>query len=312
MSFSADLKTELCKVPIPKSCCALAELYGILLFASVFSAHEIRIITRNDRLKRRVAQLGAAISPPLKLTPIVAAASGGRQSLTIADKAQLSALMRLLGYDEDGFLKLHFNGWIVEEDCCRMAFLRGAFLTGGYLAEPEKRYYLELSTTHEALMRELSVLFSELNLGLRAGHRKENCLLYCKDGETIETYLTMAGAHKSVIEFMEMRVIKDVRNTINRRVNCEASNIMKAAETGSYQLSMLRRLDAAGMTADLDEKLRAAMELRMAYPDEPLAELAAKADPPISKSGLNHRLQKLVAMAETLPPAEDEEPEDDE
>ena len=87
---------------------------------------------------------------------------------------------------------------------------------------------------------------------------------------------------------------------------------MKAAETGSYQLSMLRRLDAAGMTADLDEKLRAAMELRMENPDEPLAELAAKANPPISKSGLNHRLQKLVAMAEALPPVEDEELEDDE
>ncbi|MBR5520039.1 MAG: DNA-binding protein WhiA [Clostridia bacterium] len=307
MSFSGDLKTELCKVPIPKPCCALAELYGILLFASVFSAQEIRVMTRNDRLKRRIVQLGAAVSPPLKLNVVATAASGGRQSLTISDRAQVSQLMRLLGYDENGFLQLHFNGWIVEEDCCRMAFLRGAFLTGGYLAEPEKMYYLELSTTHEALMRELSVLFSELNLGLRVGHRKENYLLYCKDGETIEAYLTMAGAHKAVIEFMEMRVIKDVRNTINRRVNCEASNIIKAAETGSYQLTMLRRLQAAGVAASLDDKLRTAMELRMEYPDEPLSELAAKASPPISKSGLNHRLRKLVTMAEALPPSDDEE-----
>ena len=307
MSFSGDLKTELCKVPIPKPCCALAELYGILLFASVFSAQEIRVMTRNDRLKRRIVQLGAAVSPSLKLSVVATAASGGRQSLTISDRAQVSQLMRLLGYDENGFLQLHFNGWIVEEDCCRTAFLRGAFLTGGYLAEPEKMYYLELSTTHEALMRELSVLFSELNLGLRVGHRKENYLLYCKDGETIEAYLTMAGAHKAVIEFMEMRVIKDVRNTINRRVNCEASNIIKAAETGNYQLTMLRRLQAAGVAASLDDKLRTAMELRMEYPDEPLSELAAKASPPISKSGLNHRLRKLVTMAEALPPSDDEE-----
>lgn len=301
MSFSGNVKTEMCRVPVQKACCALAELYGIMLFASVLGPREVRIITRNERLGRRIALLCAMQSPPLEAAFAVSTASGGRRTLLLNDRKQIAALLKAFGYDEEGFLTLHFNGWLVEEDCCRSAFLRGAFLTGGYIAQPEKMYYLELSSPHGAMMRELSVLFSEMELRLKPGRRKESQLLYCKDGETIEAYLTMAGAHKAVIEFMETRVIKDVRNTINRRVNCEASNIMKAAENGGYQMEMLRRIERAGADAGLDDKLREAMRLRMQYPDEPLAELAARAEPPVSKSGLNHRLRKLVALAENLP-----------
>ena len=244
-------------------------------------------------------------TPPLKADFEVSAASGGRMTLTLSKPQQIAGILKVLGYDESGFLTLHFNGWIVESDCCRSAFLRGAFLTGGYLADPEKMYYLELSNTHAALMRELGVLFHDMDLHLKPGRRKENALLYCKDSDTIETCLTVAGAHKSVIEFMETRVIKDVRNTINRRVNCEASNIIKAAENGTNQLKLLRRIEQAGMAPQLDEKLREAMRLRMAYPDETLSELAARTEPPVSKSGLNHRLKKLIAIAETLPEASD-------
>lgn len=304
MSFSGNVKSEMCRTQVQKPCCALAELYGILLFSSAFGPQAMRIITRNERLSRRITQLCAMQSPPLEAAFAVSAASGGRRTLLLTDKRQLAALLQAFGYDGDGFLTLHFNGWIVEEDCCRAAFLRGAFLTGGYLAEPEKMYYLELSSPHSSLMRELNVLFADMELRMRPARRKDNHLLYCKDGETIEAYLTLAGAHKAVIAFMETRVIKDVRNTINRRVNCEASNIIKAAENGSYQLEMLRRIERAGETAALDDKLREAMRLRMEYPDEPLAELAARAEPPISKSGLNHRLRKLVAMAERLPAAD--------
>ena len=305
MSFSGDVKIEMSRISVQKPCCALAELYGIFLFASAFGAKEIRIITSNDKLHRRIAQLCAMQTPPLKADFEVSAASGGRMTLTLSKPQQIAGILKVLGYDESGFLTLHFNGWIVESDCCRSAFLRGAFLTGGYLADPEKMYYLELSNTHAALMRELGVLFHDMDLHLKSGRRKENALLYCKDSDTIETCLTVAGAHKSVIEFMETRVIKDVRNTINRRVNCEASNIIKAAENGTNQLKLLRRIEQAGMAPQLDEKLREAMRLRMAYPDETLSELAARTEPPVSKSGLNHRLKKLIAIAETLPEASD-------
>ncbi len=303
MSFSGSAKTEVCRTPVQKPCCALAELYGILLFASTFSPQEIRIITGNEKLARRIAQLCAAQQPPIDLPFETTTVSGGRTILTLADPKRIAPLLHLFGYDETGFLTLHFHGWMVESDCCRAAFLRGAFLTGGYLAEPEKMYYLELSSPHALMMRELGILFADMELHLKAGRRKDNALLYCKDSETIETYLTVIGAHRSVINFMETRVIKDVRNTINRRVNCEASNIIKAAENGTNQLKLLQRIEQAGQTELLDDKLREAMQLRMQYPDETLAELAARANPPVSKSGLNHRLKKLMTIAETLPEA---------
>lgn len=307
MSFSGDVKAEMCKVSVQKQCCAKAELYGILIFASAFSLREVRIITGNSKLQRRITQLCAMLAAPITLDFSVTEAADGRRTLLLTDREQIRALMRLFDYDEAGFLNLHLNGWLLEEDCCRYAFLRGAYLTGGYLSEPEKLYYLELSTTHGALVRELAVLVSEMGLRMKTSRRKDNYILYCKDSETLENYLTMCGAHKAVIAFMETRVIKDVRNKINRRVNCEASNIMKAAENGSNQLQMMRRIRKAGLENTLDEKLREAMRLRMEYPDETLAELAARTEPPVSKSGLNHRLNKLVAMAEQLPEAEDEE-----
>lgn len=293
MSFSSKVKAELCKVAVKKPCCALAELYGILLFASIFSTYEIRILTKNPGLLNRIKILSSVAihDKPVWKTLSIGA---GRQTICLTDREEIDKIYSAFEYDINALVVLHLNGWLLEEDCCRAAFLRGMFLTGGYIANPEKIYYLEISGTHSALAREICVLLSEIGFKPKLTRRKMNHVIYFKECEQIEDYLTIAGAHGSVIALMETRVIKDVRNEINRKVNCETANLFKTVETGNSQLEVISKFFESGGHKDIDEKLIEAGMLRIRYPNEPLSCLAKMTNPPISKSGFNHRIKKLL------------------
>ncbi len=297
MSFSREVKEEMSRIAVSKGCCALAELYGIVLLAGVFTPAEIRITSANRLLPRRIHQLATAADKELSLRFDLIGLNGERQTLLARDRGEIAKLMTLLGYDPKGFSVLHLNPWIMEEDCCRSAFLRGMFLSAGYLADPDTRYYLEFSNTHIVLQRELEAFFSTVQLPMKLPAKAGNPVLYCKEADRIEMFLTMTGAHKAVISFMENRVIKDMRNRINRKVNCEAANIIRATTAATAQVDKIGLLDRAGVLAGLEDKLQQAGRLRLENPEASLTELAVMADPPVSKSGLNHRLQKLMELA---------------
>lgn len=299
MSFSSQTKLELCRLSADRFCCARAEVYGALLFGFAFRPHEIRVVTENPDLPPRLSRLLKWVFGfDLDRRPIIYPTQG-KQTLTISDPRKLSALFEDLGYSASDDVALHLNNAVLENECCPAAFLRGAFLTGGSVTDPGKKYHLELSTPHFRLSREVLTLLYEAdfrpNTVIRAGHN----VLYLKASEQIEDFLTAIGAPRAALRLMETKVEKDLRNRVNRKVNCETANLGKTVTAAMRQTEAILCLRRSPLWEALTPPLRETAELRLAHPEDTLTELCAHFDPPLGRSGLNHRLRKLMALAET-------------
>ena len=293
MSFSADVKQELCRAPMSRKCCAQAEAYGILLYCNTFSSGEIRIITESDALAQRLPSLfKKAFQVSFDRLPD----GEGKHIFLINDPEKLAAVQQVFGGDKRA-LALHINFGVLEENCCRISFLRGAFLSGGSVTDPQKGYHLELSTSHQSVSREMVALMRDLELEPKDAPRKGNAVIYFKQSDRIEDFLTSIGAPISAMEVMNAKLEKDLRGSVNRRVNCDAANLDKAVEAAQGQIEAIRILEENGVLATLPEKLQEVARLRQEHPADTLVQLAGRCDPPITKSALNHRLRKLIEMS---------------
>ena len=296
MSFSANVKSELCRPEVEKGCCALAEAMGALLYANTFSADAIRIVTESRDLGLRLPRLfrkGLGVSFDL----LPEEGGSGKLTYTITDKEKIRQVFSACGFSAETSVSLHVNFALLEKDCCRRAFLRGAFLAGGSVTDPEKRYHLELSTTHWKVSRETGTLLLEMELPAKETERKGNSVLYYKQSEAIEDFLTVIGAPVSAMAVMEAKIEKDWRNEANRKTNCDSANVDKAVAAAQEQLAAIRKLEERAVLETLPEKLRQTAALRREYPETTLSELAELHEPPISKSAVNHRMRKLLALA---------------
>lgn len=299
MSFSFDTKNELCRLPVQKLCCARAEAYGILLYCNTFSSAEVRIITENPNFAARLPKLfQRAFNVQFDRLPEPEAA--GKMVFQITDRRKLDHIINLLGYDPRQNLVLHINFGLLEEECCRASFLRGAFFAGGSLTDPLKRYHLELNTSHLQASRELEVLLRECGYPPKGLSRNGSFITYFKQSDQIEDFLTLIGAPVAAMHLMSAKLEKDLRNSVNRRLNCDSANLDKAVEAAQEQLEAIRRLRSADLLDKLPDKLKKTAALRLEYPELSLSELAAAFDPPVTKSCLNHRLRKIQEMAKTL------------
>ena len=294
MSFSSEVKQELCRVPLSRKCCAQAECYGVLLYCNTFSPREIRVITESDPFAQRLPQL---LRRAFRFSFDRLPDGEGKHIFAVEDPRKLSAVQQLLGGD-DRAPALHINFGVLEEPCCRAAFLRGAFLAGGSVTDPRKGYHLELTTSHLSVGREMLALMREMGLEPKAAQRKGNSVVYFKQSDRIEDLLTSIGAPLSAMEVMNAKLEKDLRGSVNRRVNCDAANLDKAVEAAQVQLEAIRSLEQSGQLEGLPDKLRETARLRLEHPEDTLAELAALCDPPATKSALNHRLRKLVELGQ--------------
>ena len=178
--------------------------------------------------------------------------------------------------------------------------MRGAFLAGGSVTDPEKSYHLELVTPHYYVRGETYSLMLEMGLSPKDAARNGSYIVYFKQSNYIEDFLTFTGAPVKAMELMSAKVEKELRNSVNRRVNCDTANLEKAVDAAQTQLEALRKLEAAGKIITLPDKLRETALLRKQNPEATLSELAAMFDPPVTKSCLNHRLRKLAEMAKEL------------
>ena len=293
MSFSADVKQELCRAPMSRKCCAQAEAYGILLYCNTFSSGEIRIITESDALAQRLPSL---FKKAFQVTFDRLPDGEGKHIFLINDPEKLAAVHQVYGTDKRA-LALHINFGVLEENCCRVSFLRGAFLSGGSVTDPQKGYHLELSTSHQSVSREMVALMRDLELEPKDAPRKGNAVIYFKQSDRIEDFLTSIGAPISAMEVMNAKLEKDLRGSVNRRVNCDAANLDKAVEAAQGQIEAIRILEENGILATLPEKLQEVARLRQQHPADTLVQLAGRCDPPITKSALNHRLRKLIEMS---------------
>ena len=299
-SFSYKAKAELCRTAVQRLCCARAECYGVLLYCNTFTMQEVRIITENPEFAARLPRLfhrafGVKFDRlPTDETP------GSKLIFQITEEEKLRRIVDTLGYDPRQSLVLHVNFAMLEEDCCRMSFLRGAFLAGGSVTDPEKRYHLELSTSHVQASREVSALLQEMGFLPRSVMRGGSAVIYFKQSEHIEDLLTTLGAPVAATEIMTAKVDKEIRNGANRAMNCDMANVNKTLDAVAAQQEAIEKLEKAGQLEKLPEKIQETARLRMQNPELPLAQLAALFDPPISKSCLNHRIRKIMEEARKL------------
>ena len=198
-------------------------------------------------------------------------------------------------------LSLHINLPVVEEDCCKAAFLRGAFLAGGSVTDPEKGYHMELATTHQSVAREGYALIQEV-MGFypKSSGRGGGQVLYLKQSDLISDVLTYLGAPVAAMGIMEAKLEKELNNRVNRRCNCDDANTSKVVEAAQEQLNAIRTIRNKGQFEQLPVKLQQAAVAREENPEVSLTELAAMMEPPITKPAMNHRLQKLVQMAQEI------------
>ena len=295
MSFSSGVKAELCRIGLDRLCCAKAEAYGALLYCNTFSAHEVRIITESPDFAARLPLLiDRAFGLAFDRLP---SPEEQKYIFQMTDNGKIGRMIDAFGFDSRQSPVLHINFGLLEENCCRAAFLRGAFLAGGSVTEPAKRYHLELATSHAQASRELLALLTDMGSQPKQTGRGGCRVTYFKSSGQIEDLLTLMGAPLSAMELMNTRAEKELRNGVNRRVNCEAANLDKAVDAAQEQLRAIRRLYELGRVEDLPAQLKETIILRETYPELTLSQLAEEFDPPITKSCLNHRLRKLTELS---------------
>ena len=299
MSFSSNVKAELCKDSLSKKSCAVAEGYGVLLYCNTFSSTEIHIITESRDFAARLPRLfKKAFGITFDQEPAVQ--DRGMLQFAISSEDKIAKIFETLQMGLKASLTLHVNFGMLEEEAECMAYLRGAFLAGGSVTDPAKRYHLEMTTSHYKVSRETCALLIECGFSPKELSRGGNNILYFKQSDYIEDFLTAIGAQVSAMGVMEAKVEKDLRNGVNRRVNCETANLTKVVDASMGQMAAIRALEEAGELDKLPGKLRETALLRRENPEATLQELAAMLNPPITKSAINHRMRKLLELARAL------------
>lgn len=262
MSFSGEVKAELSRLTDGKRHCQQAELAAILHFSAEHTHSE----ETRQRLEKKL--YGACTEQELR-----------------AHTEELLA---------------EPVGRLTERSCCRRAFLRGAFLASGSISDPEKSYHFEIVCPDEAQAERLRELFASFELDAKILLRKKYYIVYLKEGAQIVDALNIMGAHVALMNLENVRILKEMRGSVNRIVNCETANINKVVGAACRQAEDIRYIQAKIGLDELPPALREMAQIRLEYPDSPLAELGKLCDPPIGKSGVNHRLRKLGEIAEKL------------
>ena len=299
MSFSSEVKTELCRAEVGRRCCALAEAYGVLLYANTFTLGQVRIMTesgafaaRLPRLFRRAFGLDFDVLPP--------EGAEGKRSFLITDGDKLRAIFAAFGYDPDKAVSHHINLAVVEQECDRVSFLRGAFLAGGSISDPQKSYHMELATGHESVCREIHSLLLEMGFEPRDTVRGRTWITYFKRSEAIEDLLVTMGASVAAMNVMETKAEKHMANAMNRLTNCDMANADKITVSAAEQLAAIRAIEAGPGLDALPQALQETALLRIANPAGSISDLAQLAWPPVTKSCMNHRLRKLIELSRAL------------
>lgn len=297
MSFAGDVKSELCRPKLSRKCCAVAEACGVLLYCNRFSLQEVKIVTESLAFAGRLPILFRKAFN-LSFDEKGDSTTPGKQIFSIEDPVKLTLLWDSCAFDPSGPAH-HINFGLLEAPHCRTAFLRGAFLAGGSVTDPQKGYHLELATTHYNVSRELTALLLDLDYAPKQTTRKSNYITYFKQSEAIEEFLTAIGAPVNAMDLMNTKAEKLLRNGVNRRVNCEAANVDKTVDAALQQRQAIAALRQSGQLDTLSPKLREAARLREAYPELSLTQLAELCNPPVTKSSLGHRLRKLIQLTQT-------------
>jgi DNA-binding protein WhiA len=310
LSFSAMTKAEMARVMPRKRCCQIAELTAIIGMDGTVKggAHgepALIMSSQSAPVARKIYKLCKLLLQPLAIQVAVT------KKPNLKKRNVYHVLIPYQSGAREAFAPLGLSfageGWQVnwrpialEKRCCQKAYLRGAFLGGGSVNDPEGTYHLEMITRDPVHSQTICEVMSFFDLSPRISERKQYHVVYLKESDQIVQFLNVAGAHRALLEFESTRVVKDMRNRVNRLVNCETANLSKTVDTGVRQVEMIRLLEEKMGLEKLPLPLREIARLRLEFPDASLRELGQMLDPPIGKSGANHRLRKLEEMAKEL------------
>lgn len=299
MSFSSEAKKEIAAEMPDKLCCRTAQAYGMLQCGHAFSAADISLQTESEEIADTYDRLVSRIcSIPRPVRDTLRRRTALHQS-TIADPAHRVAVLEHFGHSGDE-VSLRLNRANLDCDACARAYLRGAFLVCGAVTDPEKDYHLEFALPHYNLSRDLLTLLREVDFPAKSTTRGGNYIVYIKGSESIEDCLTYLGATRAALEMMGVKMVKSIRNDTNRRINCESANIDKTVAAAGNQLDAVRKIQETCGIGALPEDLQTVAQLRWDNPELSLRDLGELMDPPLSRSGVNHRLQRILKFAENL------------
>lgn len=297
MSFSADVKKELAAQLPDRLCCRGALAYGMLECGHAFSDEEISLQTE----LAEVAGLYAHLVP--RICQCASPISGELQRRTrlytrsFPQPEERKKILERFGHGHTA-VSLRLNRAVLDCEDCARAYLKGAFLTCGAVTDPARDYHLEFCVPHYNFSRDLAALLREVGFPAKIVNRAGSYVIYLKESGRIEDCLTYLGACRGSLEMMNVKMVKSIRNEANRRMNCDSANIDKTVAAAATQIEALRRLEESGRLQELSPQLQELARLRMERPDLSLRELGEALEPPLSRSGVNHRLQRLLTLAE--------------
>lgn len=311
MSFSGNVKEELSEHWSSARHCQIAELAAILgLCGSIIinsrNEYRVKVHTENKAVARKVFTL---IKKTFNIESDISIRRNiQKQSVSYSvvvkqhqDALRVLQAVKLIDEHLDGFEEIRIvNPIVVQQTCCKRAFIRGAFLAAGSMSDPKKAYHFEIVCAAESMAEQIRELMSSFSMDAKIVQRKKSYVVYLKEGSQIVDILNIMEAHVSLMELENVRILKEMRNTVNRKVNCETANLNKTVSAAVKQLEDITYLrDTIGLEK-LSEGLEEVALARLSHPDASLKELGALLSPPVGKSGVNHRLRKLGDLAEKV------------
>ncbi len=312
MSFSGEIKEELSKITDSSRHCRLAELAAIIsgcgqVIIDEDDQYELEVRTENVCLARKYYALVKklfGIQAAVILRKNEYLSKTATYHLVVDEHEDAVHILNAVGVlDEDGFVRENVEysqKRLLERECCKRAYIRGAFLASGSVSDPQKSYHLEIVCQQKVRAQVLQQVLHELDLDARIVTRKKSDVVYLKEGEQILSFLGSIGATQHLFAMENVRILKEMRNNLNRQVNCEAANLNKTVSAAVRQIEDIRWIEACGEFKNLPPNLREIAEIRLENPDVSLKELGELLTPPVGKSGVNHRLRKLGEIAEKL------------
>ncbi|MCL2654805.1 MAG: DNA-binding protein WhiA [Coriobacteriia bacterium] len=307
MSFTAEVRDELSRIEPKRECCARAALSALIRFdgaltMSAGNTYRLELVTESAPVARTIISLAHSVGG-LK-TELISRRSVLHKTnnylITIPSQARLEPALRALGLFESAYLSGGVDRALVRRDCCAISYLRGAFLGSGFVSDPRADAHFEITCQSEVLACDLTTLMQRFTIEAKSLERRGAWIVYLKGTEPILNFLALVGAHKAIFKTHDVRIVKEMRNDVNRRVNAEIANQAKASQAALSQLDAIYRLKQAGALEALPEGLREFAQLRLDNPDLSLRELGAAAVPPLSKSAVNHRMRRLEQVAASL------------
>lgn len=289
MSFSSDVKKELLAIYPEARHCQIAEIAGIsAVIAREGSGMNCLVIeSENDGLLEKYFTL---LGKTINISTV-----GKNDVISLPDTRKLLELLK-----KDTADLSVVDPVLVQQDCCRRSFLRGFFIAAGSVSNPERSYHLEMVCRSMEQAVQVSRMMAGFDTQPHIIDRKGHKIVYLKEDDQIETIIGVIGASEAFMQFENIRIMKGMRETINRQVNCETSNIRKSVNAAVRQADDIRLIQDTGNFSLLSDSLQEAARLRLQYPDMPLAELGGKCVPPVGKSGINHRLRKIGQIADSI------------